>query len=155
MAATIAGLGLGRVYDVVPIAASQGISMQNCNAIDFVCTESGGATTFTLTVATTFAGTYRAYNFFTPNFTPFTVYWTRTSDTAGTVAWVRNTQTAASTVVSAATSDTLVIPLYATQLPDGYKYVKLTATGGTGLVTAVLHDLSVARTPANMTVPGA
>lgn len=155
MAATIPGVGLGRVFDVVPVAASQGISMQNCNAIDFVCTESGGATTFTLTVATTFAGTYRAFNFFTPNFTPFTYYYTRTSDTAGTVAWARQTQTAASTVVSAATSDTLVIPLFATQLPDGYSYVKLTATGGTGLVCAVLHDLAVARMPANLTKPGA
>ena len=155
MAATIPGVGLGRVFDVVPVAASQGISMVNCNAIDYVCTESGGATTFTLTVATSFAGTYRAYNYFTPNFTPFTYYYTRTSDTAGTAAWARQTQTAASTVVSAATSDTLVIPLFATQLPDGYQYVKLTATGGTGLVCAILHDLSVARKPDNLTKPGA
>lgn len=146
--ATIAGVGLGRVFDVIPIASGVGFSLKNANAVSFVCT---GADTFTLTVATTFGGTYRAYNFFTPNFTPFTFYHQR-ADTNGTNAWTRQTQTAASTVVQAG-AYTTVIPLYATQLPDGYAYVKLTASVS-GLVSAYLHDLSVARKPENLQILG-
>jgi hypothetical protein len=147
--ATIAGVGLGRVLDVIPIAAGQGFSIVNANAVDFVCT---GADTFTLTVATSFAGTYRAYNYFTPNFTPFT-YWYQRADTNGTHAWTRQTQVAASAVTQGS-AYTTVIPLFSTQLPDGYNYVKM-SVGASGLVCAVLHDLSVARTPANLQILGA
>jgi len=149
MSTTISGVGLGRVYDVIPIAAGVGFSLKNANAVDFVCT---GADTFTLTVATSFAGTYRAYSYFTPNYTPFSYYYQR-ADTNGTNAWTRQTLTAAS-VVTQAGAYTTVIPLFATTLPDGYMYAKLTASAS-GLVCAVLHDLAVARTPANLTILGA
>lgn len=145
---TIAGLGIGRVFDVIPIASAQGFSLKNANAVTFVCT---GADTFTLTVATSFGGTYRAFNFFTPNFTPFTYYHQR-ADTNGTNAWTRQTQAAASAVTQAG-AYTTAIPLYSTQLPDGYMYVKMTASVA-GLVCAVLHDLSVARKPENLQILG-
>lgn len=147
--ATIAGSGLGRVFDVVPIASGNAFTLVNANAVSFICT---GADTFTLTVATSFGGTYRAYNYFTPNFTPFTYYY-QAAATNGTAAWTRQTQAAASSVTQAG-AYTTVIPLFATQLPDGYMYVKMTASVA-GLVTAVLHDLSVARTPANLKILGA
>ncbi len=158
--ATIAGVGLGRVLDVVPIAAGQAFSMANANAVDFVCTGDGSTSVFTLTIATSFGGTYRAFNFFTPNFTPFTYYYGNTA-TNGTAGWTRVTMAAAASAVTqgagtpSGTYTTTVIPLFSTQLPDGYNYVKLTNSGGAGLVTAILHDLSVARKPANLQILGA
>ena len=52
--------GLGRVLNVVPIASAKAISMKQCSGVTFVCT---GADTFSLTIATTFGGTYRAGSF--------------------------------------------------------------------------------------------
>jgi hypothetical protein len=157
---TIAGLGLGRVFDVIPIAAGKGFSLQNANAVDFVCTGDGSTSVFTLTVATTFAGTYRAYTYFIPYFTPFAYYYGTTA-TDGTAAWQRVSMTAASVITPGttgtpgATLTTAVITLFSTEMPDGYSYVKMTNSGGAGLVTAVLHDLSVARKPANLKILGA
>src|SRR5260221_1271796 len=52
--------GLGRIYNVVPIAAGVGISLKHCSGITFVCTNSAINAVFTVTVAPTFAGTYVA-----------------------------------------------------------------------------------------------
>lgn len=159
MVATQAGVGLGRVVDVIPIAAGQGFSLKNANAVDFFCTGDGSTSVFTLTVAATFGGTYYTYSDFTPNFTPFTYYYGQTA-TNGTAAWFRTTMTAANAVTPGTTGTpgktftSAMIPLFSTQLPDGYSYVKMTNSGGAGLVTAVLHDLSVARAPANLKILG-
>lgn len=134
--------GLGRAFDVVPIAAGQGLSFKACSGISFVCT---GNDTFTLTVASSFAGSYA-----TPG-SIFTYYYTN-AQTNGTAAWAKATQAASNAVTIA--SGTAVIELLETQLADPSCYVKMSVGSG-GLVCAVLHDLDVQRKPANLVKIGA
>lgn len=142
--------GLGRQYDTIPIAAGVGINMDNCSGITFVCT---GNDTFTVTTATTFAGTYGG-----STWQPITHYYTNTS-TNGTAHWVRATQAAGSAVTIS--SGTAVIEILGTQFPTlqdpgsgAFQYVKCSAAAS-GLVHAILHDLTVQRKPANLQIPSA
>jgi hypothetical protein len=129
---------LGRLINVAPImGAGAAVSMRDASGLTFICT---GNDTFTLTVASTFAGSYA-----TPGAIIDHVY-TNTS-TSGTALWVKATQTAANTVVIS--SGTVAFCVNAAALPDGKVYVKCTASGA-GLVTAILHDLEYQRTPANL-----
>lgn len=134
--------GLGRLFNVVPIAAGIGISLKDAAGVTFVVT---GADTFTVTVADTFGGSYA---------TPGAIIARKSTSTAtnGSAAWVDTTQTAANTVVVA--SGTAVFYVPATALPDTKVYVKCSA-GGSGLVKAIVHDLAVQRTPSNLPALGA
>lgn len=134
--------GLGRVFISVPIASGVALNLSQASAIAFVCS---GTDTFSLTIATTFAGTYRAGSFFTPAWTPITRLYTNTS-AAGTGVFTKVTQAAADNTGSRANP---VFQLFGSQVPDTYMYVKCTASGA-GLVTAILHDLVVARQPSNL-----
>lgn len=134
--------GLGRLFNVVPIAAGRGLYMGNVSAVTFVCT---GNDTFTITVASTFAGSYA-----TPG-TIITQTYTNTA-TNGSAAWVKATQAAANTVVIA--SGTVAFTVFGSQLPDPKVYIKNTASSA-GLVTAILHDLTYQRGPANLQIVSA
>ena len=132
-------VALGRDFNVVPIAAGAGLSLAGCSAVTFVCT---GNDTFTLTLATSFAGSYAqpaAWN-------PITYVWTTTS-TSGTAAWVKATQSASNAVVIS--SGAVAFTLFNMAVPATYTYVKCTQSSA-GLVMAILHDLTVQRTPANL-----
>jgi hypothetical protein len=135
--------GLGRVFNVVPIAAGVGISMKGCSGITFICT---GNDTFTLTVASTFAGSYA-----TPGNIISTKY-TNTS-TAGAAAWVGPTSQSAAAAVTIASG---AVSVYVGQamLTDPAAYVKMTQSSA-GLVTAILHDLKVKRTPSALPIVAA
>lgn len=135
--------GLGRLFNVVPIAAGQGISMKGCSGITFICT---GNDTFTLTVASTFGGSYA-----TPG-NIITTKYTNTS-TANTAAWVGPTSQSASNAVTIA-SGSVAIFVGQNMLTDPAAYLKM-SVGGAGLVAAILHDLKVKRTPANLPIVGA
>jgi hypothetical protein len=134
--------GLGRVFNVVPIASTRGLSMKQCSGIEFICT---GADTFTLTVAAGFAGSYA---------TPGSIITTTYTNTAtnGTAAWVKNVQAAANTVVIGSGAVSFFIS--EESLPDTKNYVKVTASAS-GLVTAIMHGLTPKRTPANLAIPSA
>lgn len=134
--------GLGRLFNVVPIAAGRGLSLKNAAGVTFVVT---GSDTFTLTAATSFAGSYSS---------PGNIIVRKYTNTAtnGSAAWVKVDQSAANTVVVA--SGAVAFYVAGTSLPDTYCYVKLSA-GGSGLVTAVIHDLAQQRTPANLLTPSA
>lgn len=134
--------GLGRLFNVVPIAAGVGLSMRDCESIEFICT---GNDTFTLTVSPTFGGSYA-----TPGNT-ITRKYTNTS-TNGSAKWVKATQSASNAVTIS--SGSVSIWVGQSQLTDPAVYVKCTASGS-GLVTAVLHDLEAQRGPANLAAPGA
>ena len=129
--------GLGRVFNVVPIAAGQGISLKGASAVTFVCT---GNDTFTLTVASSFAGSYA---------TPGNILTRKVTNTAtnGTAAWAETTQAASNAVTIA--SGTTAIHVPANALPDDKVYVKC-SVGASGLVMAVTHDLVSQRKPANL-----
>ena len=135
--------GLGRIIDVVPIAAGVGISMRDCSAITYICT---GADTFTLTMSATFAGSYT---------TPGNVFnhYYQAAATNGTAAWTKQTQSASNAVVQAS-AYTTAITLLSGMIPDPQMYAKLTASAS-GLVTAILHDLVVQRKPANLPIRSA
>ncbi len=128
---------LGRVLNVIPIAAGVGVTMKDASGLTFVCT---GNDTFTLTVASTFAGSYA---------TPGAIITRKFTNTAtnGTAAWVEATQAASNAVTIS--SGTVVIHVPATSLPDGKVYVKC-AVGAAGLVQAITHDLTVQRKPGNL-----
>lgn len=134
--------GLGRVFNVVPIAAGKGIKLSAGTGVTFVTT---GSDTFTLTCASTFAGSYTS-----PGTIATNVY--KTSATDGTAAWVLdNTLISTNTIVTTVATAFYISDVF---LPDGKVYVKLSA-GGTGLVTAIVHDLVVKRTPPNLAILGA
>ncbi len=130
---------LGRVFDVVPIASGVYISMINCSGITFVCT---GADTFSVKEAKTSGG---GSNQAVGNV--ITQYYQNTS-TAGAAGWTLQTQSAAATVVQGS-AYTTVIEIFADMLDDGFDYVYCHAAGA-GLVTAITHDLTVQRKPANL-----
>lgn len=129
--------GLGRVFNVVPIAAGQAISLKDASAVTFVCT---GNDTFTVTCASTFGGSYA---------TPGNIITQKYTNTAtnGTAAWVKATQTASNAVTSS--SGTVVFTIKGVSLPDTKTYVKC-SVGASGLVYAIIHDLVVQRTPGNL-----
>jgi len=134
--------GLGREFNVVPIAAGVGLSLRDCAGVSFVCT---GNDTFTITVADSFAGSYA---------TPGNIITTKQTNTAtnGSAAWVTASQSASNAVTIS--SGTVVFYVSGDALPDGKSYVKVSA-GAAGLVTAVFHDLSTSRKPDNLAIVGA
>lgn len=140
--------GLGRLLNVVPIAAGRGLKLRDCSAITFVCT---GQDTFTLTEASSFGGSYSNLA------TISRLYWS--TATNGTAAWQKFTQTAAATVIPGTTTgittaNTVAFEVLTSQLADPFNYVKVTPSAS-GLVTAILHDLTVQRGPANLAIVSA
>lgn len=138
---------LGRLINVVPIAAGRGISLKGATAITFVTT---GSDTFTLTTATSFAGSYTAG--IATLVGVVNVY--KSSATNGTAVWAKdNTLISTNTIVSGG-AITTCFTVNAASLPDLASYVKLSAAGS-GLVTAILHDLTYQRAPLNLAIPSA
>jgi hypothetical protein len=133
---------LGRVNNIIPIAAGAGFSMKQCSGVQFTCT---GNDTFTLTVASTFAGAYA---------TPGNIITRKYTNTAtnGTAAWVFASQAASNAVTIAAGA--VIFHVLTSQLADPSCYLKVSVAGA-GLVTAVLYDLTVKRKPANLAILGA
>lgn len=136
---------LGRVLNVIPIAAGRGISLVDAAAITFVTT---GNDTFTLTTSDAFAGTYNAGSLSTL-VGLVNVY--KSSATNGTAAWVKdNSLISTNTIVSGGAIATC-FTVMGEWFPDGRSYIKL-SVGGAGLVTAILHDLTTQRGPANLAI---
>src|SRR5690349_23190444 len=134
--------GLGRVINVIPIAAGAAFKLRGASAVTFVCT---GNDTFTLTTSSTFGGSYTS---------PGNIITRKQTCTAtnGTAAWVEATQTASNAVTIA--SGTVVFGVLTSQIADPNAYLKV-SVGASGLVTAILHDLTVARKPSNLEILGA
>jgi hypothetical protein len=103
---------LGRTFNIVPIAAGRGLSLQGAGGLSFVCT---GNDTFTITVASSFAGSYA---------TPGNIITKKYTNTAtnGSATWVEATQSASNAVTIS--SGTVVFYVGEDQLPDGKTYVK-------------------------------
>lgn len=134
--------GLGRVFNVVPIAAGAAVSLRDAGGVTFICT---GNDTFTVTVSDSFGGSYA---------TPGNTITKKITNTAtnGTAAWATSTQSASNAVTIA--SGSVAIYVSGDSLPDGKAYVKC-SVGASGLVTALLHDLSVQRKADNLAIVGA
>ena len=134
---------LGRVFNVAPIANGAAISLKGCSGITFVCT---GADTFTLTVSSSFGGSYASPG-------AIITHYYQSTATNGTAGWTRVSQAAADNVVQGG-AYTTVIEVFGSMLADPNCYIKCTHSAA-GLVTAITHDLTVQRKPANLAVLGA
>lgn len=136
--------GLGRLYNVIQPADDVYVNLAEAGGVDFFVFEVDGATSTTITFSSDAAGSATS----TPDVIDH--IYGRSNDTAAGV-WHRTAVSPASeTVVAAdATEDQICIPILASQCPDGKPYVKATVDGS-GVCTAVLHDLARQRTPANL-----
>jgi threonine dehydratase len=136
--------GLGRLVDVVPIAAGQAFKFRGASAVLFVCT---AADTFTITASSSFGGSYA---------TPGNIisHFYQRADTNATHAWTLQTQAASNAVVQANAGYTTAFEVLTSMFADPNDYIKV-SVGGSGLVTAILHDLTVQRKPANLEILGA
>lgn len=138
---------LGRLNDIVPIASGAAIKFRGASGILVVCT---GADTFTITVASSFGGSYVAP---TSSGGIITHYYQR-ADTNGTHAWTRQPLAAANAVTQSNAGYTTAFEVLTSMIADPYNYIKVTASA-TGLVTLIPHDLVVQRKPANLEILGA
>lgn len=132
---------LGRTFDVVPIASGVYINMANASGVTFVCT---GADTFTVREAKDHSGTS------VQNIASLITHYYQQAGTDGTHAWTKQTQAAAAAVTQAS-AYTTVIEVPVSWMDDQFDYIYCHAAAS-GLVTAILHDLTVQRTPANLAI---
>jgi hypothetical protein len=140
---------LCRLMNFMPAGDGKWVNLREAGGVLFECYLAGAAgDTYTLQEAKDSSGTGAQ------NLAIITEYWTNTGD--GSDAWTRRTQSAAATVVTAAsaTQNAMAVYVNGTSLDDGYKYVKLTSTGA-GTVNANITDLMTQRAPANMPAMGA
>lgn len=152
----MAGMGgLGRVFDVVYTASGNYFSLKNCSGVTLLCKCSSTTTTsIALVAATTYAAGTTA-NWTTANGFGQTGFWYQNTKNDGTGAWTKQTASwSSNSLTVGATSGYLsAVEIYASQLADGYDYLAVTGTNCT--VTAILHDLTVQRAPANLAILGA
>jgi hypothetical protein len=130
---------LGRLFNVVAVADDVYVGLKDAAGATFLCTNAAGDT-WTLTEARDAAGTGAQV------LATITGYYTQATVGA---AWARQTQAAASTVVTTASQDVAVIEIEEAELSDGYTHVKIASTS-TGTVVALPRDLKVQRAPANL-----
>ena len=147
--------GLGRVLDVIVTASGNYFSMKNASAVTLVCKcSSTTTTTVTLTAATAFSGG-TVQNWTTANgFGQPAVYWQNTANN-GTAGWTKQTLSWASNVatIGATSGYVSVFDILTSEFADTYCYLEATGTNCT--ITAILHDLTVQRNPANLAILGA
>jgi hypothetical protein len=144
--------GLGRVFDTVPVASGVSISMKNASAVSFVATAASTATTsLTFTAVKVFGGT-------PANFTPAngfgqTTRWYQNTSNAGAAAWTKQVASWSTNVltIGATSGYASVVSIFTSQMADLYDYIICTGTNTT-VLSAYLHDLTVQRTPANLTI---
>lgn len=131
---------LGRLFNVVPIAAGKSISLKKCSAVTFVCT---GADTFTVKSQPSAGGSATAM----PSITR---YYSCTA-TDGSAAWTDSGDVSPQQSVTIA-SGAVAFTIQAADLPASASYVEVTVAAS-GLVTAILHDLVPAQQPKYLVAP--
>lgn len=130
--------GLGRLFNVVPIAAGTMISLKDASGVTFICT---GDDTFTCKSAATYNGS-------ATDLTAIARYYSNAS-TAGADAW---TDSGDITPVDSVTIASGAVAFYvdSSDLPAGAEYVEVTVAAS-GLVAALVDPL-VQRKPGNLRV---
>jgi hypothetical protein len=146
--------GLGRVFDVLGVASGNNFSMKNASAVTFIA-EASGACSVSLVAATAFSGGTTA-NWTVANGFGQTGFWYQNIKHDGTGAWTKQTSSWSSNTLTltGTTGQMSVFTVYTSQFADTYDYLAATFTNATYAV-AILHDLTVARTPANLALLGA
>lgn len=133
--------GLGRLFDYVESASGLNISLKNASGVTFISFLDAGTQTITLQ-ETLPDGTGDA------NLAIMDTYYKRPN--AGGAGWTKVTQAAAATInlTTDATNDCIAVYIDASQLSAGFQCVEMTADSG--VLHAIIHDLNVQRTPANL-----
>lgn len=135
---------LGRYGNVLPVASGVAINMSNCVGVAFFGTNDN---TYTLTLATTFGGSYSQPT----GWNPITHYYTNADNGVGTGAWSDKVTQAASNVVTIASDIEVCIQVFGSMIPDTYKFLKCTSSApGDGTLVAVLYELDAPRKPVNL-----
>lgn len=140
---------LGRVCDVIPIAAGKPFKMRGASACLFVVT--GAAAQPTINERSSFAGSDTALAVIK------TVYWSTATD--GTAVWnkliVSNLSTYTHGTTTGLTTATMsAFHIFTSMLSDPFNYLNCVSTAGPALVTAILYDLVHQRGPANLEIKG-
>lgn len=139
--------GLGRVFNVIQAADTVVFDMSKSSAVSLVV-KASGASSIAVTAAKTFTGT--PANFTTANGFGQTGHWYQATAADGTVGWTK--QTAVWTFNSLALAGTSgyvsVVDIFGSQMATDYKYLIVTCTNAT--LTAITHDLTYQRKPANL-----
>jgi hypothetical protein len=131
------GTGLGRVLNIVQVADAVFVNLKAGESVTFVGYKSGGDT-YTISEAAVAGGSGSA--------TLAKITDVYTSNGVGG-AWTKVTQAANAAYVASA--DCVAFTVNAEQLSDGKTFISCASTS-TGTVTAIVHDLSTMRTPANL-----
>lgn len=131
--------GHGRLFNVVAAASGVGINMRTCSGVTFLSFLDAGTQTLTLTQ--TIAGASST------NLAVITRIY-KGPGVGGT--WTKVTQAAANTfnLTTDATNDAFTCYVGADQLADTYTHV--VGTVGSGILVAIIHDLTVQRAPQNL-----
>ena len=135
------GLGLGRVFNVVPSASGVNINLTHYGAVTFVSFEDDGSTILTLTECQDASDTGEQ---------ALAVIDKVHKGPGVGGSWTEVTQTAAGTydLADDTTNDAVCLTVEAAELSDSYTHVQCTVDGG--ILIAVLHDLKNPRKPANL-----
>lgn len=132
--------GLGRVFNIIPVASGLSIPLKEAQAVTFVSFLDAGSQVVTLTQ--TKQGVSSA--------TLPTI--TRASKGPGIGGtWTELTQAAAATTPAAdATNDSLVFTVGAEQLDVDNSYDCVVATASAGTLLAIVHELRTLRAPSKL-----
>jgi hypothetical protein len=139
--------GLGRDFNVIPVASGKHVSLKNASGVTFVCYEDGGAQA--ITIKESLAGASEQ--------ALAVVDHLYASDGIGGV-WTRETTdangalgTGDAAIVKKDTTlfDCACFYIGAAELSDGFDSVEVTIDGA-GICCAIVHGLAVQRAPANL-----
>jgi hypothetical protein len=130
---------LGRIFNVVAAASGVHIPLTNAQAVTFITYEDDGSTILTLKESKQGASEAAL--------AVMDHVW-KGPGIGGT--WTAATQTAAATydLADDTANDTVVVTVNASDLSDTFDCVEMTVDGG--ICIAIIHDLLVKRTPANL-----
>lgn len=146
-------IGHGRVFDVVAVASGVMISLKNASAITYVV-EASSTSSLAVVAAKTYGGGTTTWvpanGFGQPSI------WYQNATPSNTAAWSKQTSVWTTNSVALAQTNTYVstICFYTSEFADGFDYIEATATDATATF-AILHDLTVQRTPPNLAILGA
>jgi len=145
--------GLGRVFNVITNGSGVNFSMKQASAVSVVC-QASGASSVAITASTAYSGG-TTDNFTTANGFGQAPHWYQSTSDTGTAGWtkVASVWTTNSLALAGTTGYTSVFTIFCSQLADTFDYLNVTGTN-CGVIL-LLHDLTVQRTPANLSLLGA
>jgi len=143
--------GLGKAFNLLPVATGVHISLKNASGVTFLCYEDGGAQSivFKQSIAGASEATLSVVNELWASSGVASAVWTH--ETSDAAAALSNNSTVTKKDTTA--FDCAAIYIGADELDDGYDSVECTIDGA-GLCIAIVHDLTVQRAPENLATIG-